>query len=41
MNVEWDEQKNQSSIHKHGLSFADAWEMFEAQMFVELDDRED
>ena len=41
MNVEWDEQKNQINIRKHGFSFADAWEMFEVAMLVELDDRED
>lgn len=41
MNVIWDEQKNQMNVHKHGLSFADAWEVFEAPMLVELDERED
>ena len=41
MNFEWDEQKNQRNIYKHGLSFADAWEVFEVPMLVELDDRED
>ena len=39
MNFEWDEQKNQSNVQKHGLSFADAWEMFQAPLLVELDDR--
>jgi uncharacterized DUF497 family protein len=33
--------ENQSNILKHGLSFVDAWEMFETPMLVELDDRED
>ena len=41
MNVEWDEQKNQSNIRKHGFSFADAWEIFEAPMLIDLDDRFD
>lgn len=41
MYFEWDEQKNQSNIHKHGLSFADVWEAFETALLVELDDRED
>lgn len=41
MNFEWDEQKNQSNVQKHGLSFADAWEMFQAPMLVELDDRKE
>lgn len=41
MNFEWDEQKNQSNIRKHGFSFADAWEVFEAPMLIDLDDRFD
>ena len=41
MSFEWDEQKNQSNIHKHGFDFADAWEVFEVPMLVELDVRED
>ena len=41
INFEWDEQKNQRNVHKHGLSFADAWEMFQMPMLVEIDDRED
>lgn len=41
MNFEWDEQKNQTNMHKHGFRFADAWEVFEAPMLVELDDRAD
>lgn len=41
MNFEWNEQKNQSNITRHGLNFDDAWEVFEAPMLVELDDRED
>ena len=41
MNFEWDEQKNQSNVHKHGLSFADAWEMFQVPMLIEIDDRMD
>ena len=41
MTIEWDEQKNQTNIRKHSLSFVDAWEIFEAPMLVTLDDRED
>ena len=41
MNIEWDEQKNQSNLRKHGLSFADASELFEAPMLVDVDDRFD
>lgn len=41
MRFEWDDQKNQANIRKHGLSFADAWELFETPMLTELDDRFD
>jgi uncharacterized protein len=38
---EWDEQKNRENIRKHGLDFADAWEIFDAPMLTALDERED
>jgi uncharacterized DUF497 family protein len=41
MTFEWDEQKNQINLRKHGFSFADAWEIFEAPMLADLDDRFD
>jgi uncharacterized DUF497 family protein len=41
MRFEWDEEKNQANIQKHGLDFADAWEIFTAPMLTALDDRED
>ena len=41
MNFEWDEHKNQTNIHKHGFSFTDVWEAFQARMLVDLDDRFD
>lgn len=41
MRFEWDEQKNHANIRKHGFNFADAWEVFEAPMLVDLDDRLD
>ncbi len=41
MRLEWDEQKNKTNIHKHGLDFADAWEIFTAPMLTALDDRAD
>jgi hypothetical protein len=41
MQYEWDEQKNQANIRKHGFSFADAWELFEAPMLIDRDDRFD
>ncbi len=41
MRFDWDEQKNQANIRKHGLDFADVWEMFTLPMLVAPDDRED
>jgi uncharacterized DUF497 family protein len=41
MQFEWDEEKNQINIRKHGLSFADAWRMFNAPMLTKLDDRQE
>jgi uncharacterized DUF497 family protein len=41
MNFEWDEEKNKENIRKHNLDFADAWEIFEAPMFVQADTRKD
>jgi uncharacterized protein len=38
---EWEEKKNKENIRKHGLDFADAWEIFEAPMLTDLDTRED
>ncbi|MGC2236857.1 MAG: BrnT family toxin [Pyrinomonadaceae bacterium] len=41
INFEWNEEKNKENIRKHNLDFADAWEIFEAPMFVQVDKRED
>ena len=41
MRFEWDEEKNGENIRKHGLDFADAWEIFEAPMFISPDTKED
>lgn len=41
MQFEWDEQKNQVNLRKHGLSFADAQEIFESPMITKLDPRAD
>ncbi|MBC8030098.1 MAG: BrnT family toxin [Pyrinomonadaceae bacterium] len=41
MYFEWDEDKNQGSIRKHDLDFADAWEIFEGPLLLETDRRTD
>jgi uncharacterized DUF497 family protein len=41
VHFEWDEEKNKENIRKHGLDFADAWQIFDATMLTTLDTRED
>ncbi len=41
MSFEWDENKNVENIAKHGLDFKDAWQIFDAPMLVDIDNRED
>jgi len=41
VNFEWDEEKSEVNLRKHGFDFADAWEIFESPMRVALDTRED
>lgn len=41
MRFEWDAAKNRANIQKHGLDFADAWEIFSAPTLITLDDRTD
>lgn len=41
MTFEWDEDKNQENIRKHGIDFDDAWEIFESPILEDLDSRED
>lgn len=41
MNFEWDEQKNELNIDKHGFDFADAYQVFDLPMVVDLDERRD
>ncbi|MEH2195938.1 MAG: BrnT family toxin [Nostoc sp.] len=41
MKFEWDHQKNQANIAKHGLDFADAPRMFNLPLRISLDERQD
>lgn len=41
MRFEWDEEKNQANIRKHGFNFTDAWEIFASPMLISLDVKED
>lgn len=39
MTYEWDENKRQENLAKHGIDFADAWQLFESPMVVWPDNR--
>ena len=41
MNFEWDENKNQANIVNHDLDFADAHQVFDAPMLIDVDERKD
>lgn len=41
MKFEWDEGKNKANIRKHGIDFADAWQLFEHPLLIWHDDRYD
>ncbi len=41
MDFEWDENKRAENISKHELDFTDAWQIFDAPMLVDIDNRED
>jgi uncharacterized protein len=41
MNFEWDEQKKELNIERHGFDFADAYRIFDSPMVVDLDERRD
>ena len=41
MNFDWDEIKREENILKHELDFTDAWQIFDAPMLVDIDNRKD
>ena len=41
MEFDWDENKNQINIKRHGFDFSDAHKVFDHPMLVNLDTRED
>ena len=41
MNFEWDDNKNQSNLEKHGISFEEAALIFEGVTLSRIDDRKD
>ncbi|MHC5936247.1 BrnT family toxin [Nostoc sp.] len=41
MKFEWDKNKNQQNIQKHGISFEEATEIFDGVVFTSIDQRYD
>lgn len=41
MAFEWDDEKNQSNIEKHGIQFEDAQKIFDGPVLTQMDDRND
>ena len=41
MRFEWDEEKNEENVRKHGLTFSDAEAIFASPMLVDTDRRKD
>jgi uncharacterized protein len=41
MKFEWDKNKNQQNIQKHGISFEEATEIFDGVVFTSIDERYD
>ena len=41
MALEWDNEKNQMNIEKHGIDFVDAYKIFENPILKKIDDRID
>lgn len=39
MRFEWDENKRQANLKKHGIDFADIWRVFENETYTKIDDR--
>lgn len=36
MKYEWDEKKNTENIHKHGLDFAEAFNIFQNPLLIKM-----
>ena len=41
MKFEWDDEKNEENIRRHGIDFSDVVEMFNHPMLTQLDTRRD
>ena len=41
MKFEWDENKNEANVRKHGIDFNDIPEIFDGPMIINYDDRID
>jgi uncharacterized protein len=41
MQFEWDENKRLANLQRHGIDFADVWQVFEHATYTIIDDRFD
>lgn len=41
MKFEWDENKRRKNLQKHGIDFADLWEIFDYDVATDIDNRFD
>jgi uncharacterized DUF497 family protein len=41
MDFEWDEEKRNSNLSKHGIDFGDVWRVFEYDIYTIIGDRFD
>lgn len=41
MRFEWDEDKRLENLRKHGIDFADVWQIFDYDVATDVDDRFD
>lgn len=41
MRFQWDDEKNEQNVRKHGFDFTDAWEVFQNPLIARIDSRVD
>ncbi|MCY7348937.1 MAG: BrnT family toxin [Pyrinomonadaceae bacterium] len=41
MKFEWDEDKRLINLHRHGIDFADVWQIFDYDVAIDVDSRFD
>ena len=41
MEIKWNETKRLTNLRRHGIDFADVWQVFENETYTRIDDRFD